>query len=476
MHLPSHPILRAIAWLSAAVLVAGCSSSDSRARAALGEYQTATAANDLPAARKALLELVQAKDDVADYWAELGKVQAAMGSYNDAYYAFTRAYELNRSDPGLVKALAELALRSGDLTQAQARAEELEILSPGDPWIKVVKGWTAYSELHFDEALAISNSMLATSQFDPLATILKARSLFSLNRADEAIDVLTKQIQAQPSDVASMVLLAKIYERRDDWSKVAELTQRVYALAPVDQDNALRLVQAAFRSGNIALGRKTSLQLLQPDAGASTVSNVLDLWASYWPSTQRLADARRLGAAAVGVDERLIYAEFLSNLGDSAGAIRLASPSATLPVRAATAESNAVLANALSRSGNLAAAKARFDAVIAFDPGNATALRGRSELEIRTGNAAAAVVDAQKLVTVLPNSADDRLLLARAFSAAGNKAWMERTLWSAFQDIPADAHIFAALQSIKKGDPNAINDLNAEFGRQRDSKLNRGML
>src|SRR6476661_62843 len=177
MHLPSHPILRAVAWLSAAVVIAGCSSSDSKARAALGDYQTATAANDLPAARKALLELVRAKDDVADYWAQLGKVQAAMGSYNDAYYAFTRAYELNRSDPGLVRALTELALRSGDLTQAQARAEELEILSPGDPWVKLVKGWAAYSEFHFDEALAVSDSILAASPHDPSATILKARSL-----------------------------------------------------------------------------------------------------------------------------------------------------------------------------------------------------------------------------------------------------------------------------------------------------------
>jgi tetratricopeptide (TPR) repeat protein len=145
-------------------------------------------------------------------------------------------------------------------------------------------------------------------------------------------------------------------------------------------------------------------------------------------------------------------------------------------VRADTAEANAVLGDALSHSGNLAAAKARFDAVLAFDPGNATALRGRSELELRTGNAAAAVLDAQKLVTVLPNDADDRLLLARAFGAAGNKQWMERTLWSAFQDIQANEHILAALQATRKGDGAALADINAEFARQRDNKLNRGLL
>jgi predicted Zn-dependent protease len=468
MHLPSHPILRAVAWLSAAFVVAGCSSSDSRARAALGEYQAATAANDLPGARKALLELVRAKDDVADYWAELGKVQAAMGSYDDAYYAFTRAYELNRSDPGLVRALTELALRS--------KAEELEILSPGDPWVKMVKGWSAYGELRYDEALAVSDAMLAAAPFDTSATILKARTLSSMHRQDEAIDLLSKQIQAQPSDVSSISLLARMYEREDDWAKVAQLAQRVNALAPADGTNTLLLVEAAFRSGNVELGRKTSFQLLRPAADSPTVAAVLDLWADYWPSPQRIADARRLGAAAASQNQRLTYAEFLIRYGSPADAIRLAAPTAALPVRAESAEANAVLGDALSRSGDVAQAKARFDAVLAFDPGNATALRGRSEIALRTGNPASAVLDAQKLVTVLPDSAGDRLLLARAFAAAGNRPWMERTLWSAFQDIPADKQILAALQSTKKGDREAIGELNAEFERQRDNRLNRGML
>jgi predicted Zn-dependent protease len=459
------------------VAIAGCSSSDSRARAALGDYQAATASNDLPAARKALLELVQAKDDVADYWAELGKVQAAMGNYNDAYYAFTRAYELDRSDPALVRVLTELALRAGDLTQAQARAEELEILSPGDPWVKLVKGWAAFAQFHFDEAVTISDAMLAATPNDTSATILKARALVAMHREDEAIDLLNKQVQAQPSDDGSMSFLARIYKRHDNWSKVAELTQRVRALRPNDRDNMLLLIESAFRSGNSDLGRKASFELLQQAGDPSTIDTVLDLWAAYWPSSsQKIADASRLAAGAPGLSQRLAYAEFLNRNGGAPDAIRIASPFASLPVTAQTAEANAVVAEGLSRIGKLDAAKARFNAVLAFDPGNATALRGRAELELRTGNAAAAVLDAQKLVTVLPTSPDDRLLLARAFAAAGNKPWMERTLWSAFQDIPADEHILAALQAIRKGNGEALAELNAEWVRQRDNQLNRGLL
>ena len=476
MHLPLHPILRAVAWLSASLVVAGCSSSDSKARAALGEYEVASAANDLPGARRALLELVRAKDDVAEYWAELGKVQAAMGSYSDAYYALTRAYELDRSDPSLVRALTELALRSGDLTQAQARAEELEILSPGDPWISLVKGWSAFAELHFDEALSVSDAILAKSPLDPSATILKARVLTAMHRDGEAIDLLNAELRSQPNDVATLSLLAKIYYNRSDWRSVAQHAARVATLAPNDSENALLLVESAFRAGNSDLGRKASFRLLQPGAPASTVTDVLDLWVDYWPSAQRIADARRLAAAAAGQEQRLEYADFLNRCGSPADALRIAGPAARLPVGADNAEANAVVADALARAGQLEVAKARFNAVLAFDPGNATALRGRSELELRTGNASAAVLDAQKLVTVLPTSARDRLLLARAFAAAGNRPWMERTLWTAFQDVPADPQILAALKSIKKSDPGTLAELDSEFTRQRENKLNRGLL
>jgi tetratricopeptide (TPR) repeat protein len=297
-----------------------------------------------------------------------------------------------------------------------------------------------------------------------------------MKREKEAIDVLTKQIQAQPSDLGGLGLLLRIYLRGSDWPKAAQFAQRINALAPADQTNALLLVEAAFRAGNVEMGRKASFRILRPNADGSTVSSVLDVWNDYWPSPQRIADARRLADTAAGAEQRLLYAEFLNRAGSPADASRLASPAATLPVAAENVEANAVLAEALSRTGNLAAAKTRFDAVLSFDPGNATALRGRAELELRTGNPAAAVLDAQKLVTVVPHSAEGRLLLAHAFAAAGNRAWMERTLWSAFQDIPGDERILAALQSTKRGNRDGIDDLNTEFARQRDARLNAGLL
>ena len=471
-----HLILRIAACLSVVFFTAGCSSSDAKARAALGEYQSAAAANDMIGARKALLELVRAKDDVADYWIELGKLQVSMGSYSDAYYAFTRAYELNRADPQVLRAVTELALRAGDIGLAQSHAQELQIVAPGDPWIKLTEGWAALSQSQFDKALAASDSLLANSPYDPSATVLKARALIGLNRKDEAEALLLAQVQAQPSDSASLQFLAKIYEGQDDWKKVAQIAGQLTQLNPNDKGNELLLAEADFRSGDMASGRQATLALLRPDADPALITTILDMWTDLWPSQQKVEDARRLAFAAAGLERRLVYARFLSRNGDPADTVRLSSTAATLPVDAKGAEANAVLADALSRGGNLKAAKSRFDAVIAFDPGNATALRGRAELELKTGHADAAVDDAQKLVTVLPKSSRARILLAQAYSAAGNGRWADRTLWAAFQEIPADEKIYAALQATKKGNTEALIDLKEEFIRQRTNNLNRGFM
>jgi predicted Zn-dependent protease len=441
----------------------------------LGEYQAAVASNDTLGARNALLKLVQAKDDVSEYWAELGKVQTSMGAYGDAYYAFTRAYELDRSNPELVRVLTQLALRSGDLAAAQARAEELEVLAPGDQWVKLTNGWADVGESRYEEAVQIADDLLAKSPLDPASTVLKARALFGLNRDDDAISTLQNHLKVIPSDQSALALLAQIQERRGDWADVALVRQRLSQVTPEDTDNLKLLVNAALRSNNIPLARAASSRLLQPNAPPTLVSSALELWSAEWPSQQRIEDARRL-AAAGSPAQRLVYAAFLSRWGSPADAIRLLGNSATLPVNAENLEANAVLGDALFRSGNGPAAKARLDAVIAYDPGNATALRARTQLELKTNNAAAAVEDAQKLATVLPNSAGDRLLLSQSLNAAGDKAGADRALWNAFHDIPANDAIYGALRSSRGGNPAALADLQAEFDRQRDAQVRKGLL
>lgn len=455
--------------------VAACSSSDSRAQNALAQYHAAAAEADLPRAQRALLQLVRAKEDVSDYWIELAKVQVSMGSFSDAYHSYTRAYELDRSNPALLRAVTELALRTGDFATAEKRAGELEVVAPGDPWVKITYGWGALSRSQFTDALATSESLLQATPHEPTGTVLKARALLGLKRGPEAVELLETQVQTQPTDIGSLDLLSGIYRRRGEWAKAADTAERISKLSPENQGNWLVLIEAALRAGDVAEARRASAQVLQPNADPTLIRSVLTLWRDHWNSPQRVQDARALAAGA-GPQQKLVYAAFLSRAGDPATAARLSAPAATLPVEATNSEANAVLADASMRMGRAGEARRRFDAVIAFDPGNATALRGRAELHLKTGNAAAAVSDAQKLVSVLPTSADDRLLLARCFAAGGKTDWVDRTLWAALQDIPANDKIHAALAARKKGDQVATRQLENEFARQLDARLRRSVL
>ena len=113
MPLPTHLILRAAACLSAPFLIAGCSSSDARARDALAEYQSAAQLTTLLERVRRSSSWSRPRMMLPDYWVELGKLQSSTGNYSDAYYSFTRAYELDRSNPDVLRVVTELRIASG---------------------------------------------------------------------------------------------------------------------------------------------------------------------------------------------------------------------------------------------------------------------------------------------------------------------------------------------------------------------------
>jgi tetratricopeptide (TPR) repeat protein len=422
------------------------------------------------------LTLVNLQEDVPGNWTELGRLQEAMGAYGDARYAFTRAYELNRSDPEIVRALTRLSLRGGDFVGAQTYARELELIAPGDSWIKLTDGYAALNQSRFDEAINASDALLAASPFDPNAKVLKARALVAQSRIDEALVLLKAQLAAQPNDVGALQLIQKVHEQRKDWPRAAESALQLTRLMPENQEMVLILITALFRSGAAQEARRTSAQILTPTASPAAIASVLDVWAENWQSPQRAADARALGRAAPGQEQKLAYATFLNRVGDPAGAVSLIGSTASLPVTADNIQLNAVLAEAFARAGRTAAAGTLLDAVLAYDSGNATALRSRAELRLQSGRAKDAVPDAEKLVSVLPKSARDRLLLARCYSSAGNQALAKRTLWDGFHAIPGSDAMFAALSSRMQGNAQALASLTEEYVQQRNAELYKGFL
>jgi predicted Zn-dependent protease len=463
-----------IAATALSVFLAACDSPESKAQEAYGEYQAATASGDLAAARGALKRLVAVKDDDPTIWVELGRVQLQLKDNEGAYYSFTRAHELDRTNVETLATLTQLALLSGNPDNAEEHAKQLELVAPGHPAAKLAFGYLFLQRQEFDQADEQADSLLATLPYEPGAKLLKARILLGRKEAGKAIALLQDQVRVQPRDSSSWKALMLLGERENDWKAVGQAARRFRQLNPEDQDVGVTIVEASLRTNDFAAALRDSEPLLKPDSPPGQVSAILELWAKHWKAPEAIVEAKRLAKTA-SAQQLLAYATFFNEAGSPEDAVALVGSDPRLPVNAGNMSINSVIATSLALRGDRARAKQIFDAILAHEPDHVYALRGRTNLEIATGNGKAAILDAQRLVSVEPNSARDRILLARAYAAGGDNREADRTLWDAFHEIPGDFDAYETLRARvqKTGDDAALSSLDDEFKHQRDDVLAR---
>ena len=447
----------------------------SEAKEAYEQYQAAAAMGNLALERVALMRLVRAEEGVPDYWIELGKVDIQLGDYARAYDAFSRAHELDRSNVQVLVAMTQLALVSGELPLADQHARMLALLDPENPAVTLVNGYMALSAANYDKANAAADKLLAATPNDSNSNILKARIFIDQQKIDDALALLEKQHLAVPDDRSTLHALASIYRSRDDWPNVARVIGGLYRLNPNDPKIAEPFVEALLRSGNMPGAATVSARMLSNAAPADVSEATLLLWARFAPKGVLVPNAAALANAASG-DKRVSFADYFNRMGKPAAAAQLLGR--PLSMTHANARWNAVLAQAMTLQGRAAEARQLFDQVLDAEPDQVEALRGRSMLEARTGMAKQAIIDAQRLVSASPSTGEDRLLLAQAFASAGSKGDVNRTLWQAFQDLPDDERVRAALKSnlASAGDADGQRRMDEEFTDERMIKLTKELV
>ena len=461
-----------IAATALSLALSGCNSRESQAQAALAQYQAAAAAGDLIASRAALLALVGAEDSNPDYWEQLGRVQIELGAFDEAYYAFSRASELDRGNATSLGTLAQLALTSGNVEAAEEHADKLALLQPDNPAIPLTYGYVALKRSNLDEADRQVDPLLEAYPREPLANLLKARILVARGKRDDAVRLLEAQTSGKPDDAAAWKALIGLHERNQNWPGVQRAASRLASLKPEAPEPALTAIEAAFRRNDIPAGVRGSERFLRPQASSEDVDAVLTIWAERWKTPAALNEARKRLKSAPA-QHRLAYATYfnVADSPDDTSALLGAQPQ--FPLTAGNMSSNSLIAETLTLRGEYREAKRIFDAVLAREPDHVHALRGRINLEIRMGAARAAITDAQRLVSVIPQSARERLLLARAFAGAGDQRQVDRTLWDAFHEIPANFLLYEALRAhvVKSGGAEAAARVDAEFRQQQDVDL-----
>jgi tetratricopeptide (TPR) repeat protein len=470
-------ILPLIGTAALAPALSGCSYWKAhQAGEAYAEYQQALAAGDLNGAQLALTKLVRTQEDVPDYWSELGRIDLQLGNYRGAYDALSRAHELDRSNVEIIATLAQLAVYAGEIDLADTQAKNLALLAPDHPTVTLVEGFVALKRGNLDRAEQDADKLIAQAPKDSISKILKARVLVSRGQIDQAVTMLEDQHRMVPKDRAAIRALSSIYRARGDWNAVARIEGDLHALDPKDKRAAQALVEALLRAGEVNRAAQVSSAMLSSAAPAQLVADTLDLWSRFAPSGTVLPNGAAIAQASSG-ERRTAFADYFNRIRKPDMAEGLLG-GAQLPVNHDNSNRNAVLARALALQGRTGEAKKLFDLVLAVEPDQLNALRGRSELLAGAGDFKQAIIDAQRLVTANPDNGGDRLLLARAFLAAGNRRQVRRTLWDAFQDVPEDDRVVSALANVlaSTGQADAARRLQQEVMDRRQRKLSQELV
>lgn len=473
MNVPMKTLSRIALGVTLVLFLAACDSRASRSQAAFNKYQAASNAGDLMGARRALLELVAADEDVPSYWLELGKVQIRLGDYPQAFYAFTRANELNRGDAEAVRYLAQIAVQSGDLQEAEAQAARLDLLAPGDPMVKLTNGMVSLQRKKYDEASKQADEILAQAPLDPNAKVLKARALVGLGQAPAAIALLKDQVQRQPQDAGSMRALFNLQRGTGDWAALLVTGRTFLALVPQDRAIGLLTIDAAFRANDIPAARAVSLALLKPDASPDLIDSVLETWRTLWKSPDAVALARTL-AGKSGAAQQIVYGHYFNLSGAAATTVAMLGGVAAGKTRPGNADAQAIYYEALAAQGKRDEARAGLEAILLVDQENDLALGALTPLLLQQGDKARALNMARKLVAVAPKSVAGRLILAKSYETSGDRPAAIRALWEALHDIPGEETIYTSLRGYLP--PDEARRLDGEFSDQIQRKVMRDSL
>jgi tetratricopeptide (TPR) repeat protein len=455
------------ALLACATLLAGCASADQRAQRAAEEAQVALQLGNTGAAREALQRAVSAKDDVSEYWLALGRVYVELQQYGDAYFAYARAVELDRSNLEALQTLSEIAVSSGRVKEAEEYVEQLEVLQPGNLGTVLVRGFIALRRRAYDDAIGHADKVLAASPLDQNARILKARALVAKGSSNEGVAVLEEHLTTRGQDKSVLEALLTAYRFLEDRDGIVRTAERLLAVDPDNAGLRLELARQLYRMGQRDRARSTTLELAKAPGTSNVLADILSLWLSYDSRSRTIADAKSLGAASAPA-ARLLYAQFMLEAGAPKEALRLLEGKAKPPVTSANANALAVLGRTYHALGSTGRARDTLDSVLAYDAGNLPALRARAELFQAEGRYDEALADASRAVAEAPKSAQDRLRLARVYEQKRDPQLASKTYWEAFQDIPANPAIYKALRTFLSGSERAgsVAALDAQFQRQ----------
>ncbi|WP_427977935.1 XrtA/PEP-CTERM system TPR-repeat protein PrsT [Agarivorans sp.] len=192
-------------------------------------------------------------------WVLKGDLVSAKGDLSAALQHYQRAYALDPKDPKVLRSLVIANLKMDKVEEAKRYLKLVQQQTPNDPTAILVSASLLSEQDGKDiaeQALVSLAQNISTADGEQLADannllFIQGASEYILNNDEKAQLYLSQYVRQQPSDLAAIRLLAKVYLRNGENSKLQLLLQDNFDYIISELALASQLVYLYIETGNL---------------------------------------------------------------------------------------------------------------------------------------------------------------------------------------------------------------------------------
>jgi len=452
-----------------AALSTACEDKVSKAAdyAAVAEAQLGS--GNLDEARKNIQRAIATRDDVAEYFILLGRIELQSQKLPSAFNAYSRALDLQADNLEVLQAIAELGLQTDRLAEAEEAADRILLLSPGSNRALLVKGFLAIEAGKLDEARKFATELLTQNQNDEGGVILMARLQALDGKFGDAIDAINKAILAIGETEALNATLLEVYRAQGNADGMAKTFPKIIAKSGRTSKYQLDYINLLFKLGKRPAALAEALEAIKASPNdRTTLASLTELFLEY--ERQPLSDAQRSAMAQSGTRAlRITLARFYYDSAQFAEAETLLARLLEENV----IEAQGLMARVALAQGKTKEADALLSSVLGNDPRSPDALLARSERSLSSGKIDEAIEDANIVVSDAPQDYGGYAALANAYLAKGSKIRARQVFERGMDALPQNDRLAARYEAFLRsiGDKERALSLYGDLAAAKPSSV-----
>jgi tetratricopeptide (TPR) repeat protein len=409
--------------LTALVTLSACSDPQERAASYYASGQAFLEKGDYARAAVEFRNALKIKEDYADAWFAMAKVEEKAKAWNRVAGNLQRTLEINPKHHEAIRMLTEVYLNNGNIDGAMKQANAALAINPKDDQILALRGAAFARQAKMTEALADANAALAINPTHGGALLLLAADRLRKNELKAALEFIDKGIAANPRDASLLIARLSILERENDVKGQEVVLKQLIEGFPEVREYRQALLTYYVRNNRSDDAEREIRALAQ--AEPKNAEKQLDV-VRFLRQTKGVEAARdelkKLAASDANVATfKIVLAQLEAGEGNSAVAVGiLGEVIASEGTSVKGIEARLELGAEQLRQGRIDEVRKTAEDVLKIDERNVGALRLRGAARLERAEFEAAVNDLRAAINDEPKNVELRQLLAIGYEGLGS--------------------------------------------------------